>query len=79
MNYSGSFFDLLNIELAYPDSAFFYHGYTSDTTYTHYAVGQFSDSMFYKVVSYIGSIERLNAFLEKKKTFIIRDIKNIWK
>jgi hypothetical protein len=65
MNYSGSFFDLLNIEWSYPNSAFFFHGYTADTTYTHYAVAQFSNSMFYKVVSYIGSIERLNTFLEK--------------
>ena len=76
---SVDYYLVFHSEWAYPDSTFFFHGYTADTTYTHYAVGQFSDIMFYKVVSYIGSIERLNAFLEKKKTFIIQDMKNIGK
>ncbi|MBC8488345.1 MAG: hypothetical protein H8D45_20150 [Bacteroidetes bacterium] len=44
-------------ELPYnPDSLYFFHGYTADTTYTHFGVAQFSEHMFYQVTAYIGDI-----------------------
>ena len=49
-------------ELPYnPDSLFFFHGLTIDTTYTHEYVVQFSENMFYFVEAYIGEI----GFLEE--------------
>ena len=51
----------------YQESLFLYHGYTSDTTYIHDSVILFADNMFYKVVSYVGNIERLNELIANKK------------
>ena len=39
-----------------PDSLYFFHGNTSDTTYTHENVAFFSENMFYQVIAYIGEI-----------------------
>ena len=56
-------------EIPYQDSLFFYLWFTPDTTFTHQGVAAFSDQMFYKVVSFVGSIRELNQYIEK---YIIR-------
>jgi hypothetical protein len=38
---------------------FYYHGYTTDTTYTHLGVIAHASGMFYQVSTYIGSSARL--------------------
>jgi hypothetical protein len=38
---------------------FYFHGYTSDTTYTHHGVVQFASGMYYEVEAYIGPISKL--------------------
>jgi hypothetical protein len=44
---------------------FFFHGYTSDTCYTHFGVEQFADAMFYEVTAFIGSIGRFGDALDE--------------
>jgi hypothetical protein len=40
----------------FSDGPFFFHGFTADTTYTHFGVVQFSETMYYEVEAYIGTI-----------------------
>lgn len=42
---------------------FWFHGYTSDTCYTHSGAVQFADAMFYQVTAYVGSIGLLQKAL----------------
>jgi len=46
------------------DSLFFFHTFTADTTYTHEEVNRFSNRMFYRIVSFIGRMERLKVMIE---------------
>jgi len=48
-------------ELPYnPDSLFFFHGLSFDTTYIHQYAAQFSENMFYFVEAYLGEVGMLN-------------------
>ena len=38
------------------DGEYYYHGFTSDTTYTHVRAAQFTETMFYQVVAYTGAV-----------------------
>ncbi|MBM3324252.1 MAG: hypothetical protein FJY66_01140 [Calditrichaeota bacterium] len=38
---------------------YYYHGYTTDTTYVHAGVVQFAGGMFYEVVAYVGPLALL--------------------
>jgi parallel beta-helix repeat protein len=42
---------------------FWFHGYTSDTCYTHSGAVQFADAMFYQVTAYVGPIGLLQKAL----------------
>ena len=48
-----------------PDSVFYFHGATQDTTYTHYYVAKFRDQMFYQVESFVGTKQELDRYIEK--------------
>ncbi|MBL7190846.1 hypothetical protein ISS30_04045 [bacterium] len=62
------FYLIFYSELPYnPDSLYFFHGYTADTTYTHFGVAQFSEHMFYNVIAYIGEIGILDALLSQSE------------
>jgi hypothetical protein len=39
--------------------SYYFHGYTTDTTYVHAGVVQFAGGMFYEVVAYVGPLELL--------------------
>ena len=64
-------------EIPYQDSLFFFHGFTADTTYTHYSVTQFADNMFYHIVAYVGNIERLNELVANKEKVTLRELVSI--
>jgi len=46
------------------DGQFYFHGYTSDTSYVHYGVAAFAPGMFYEVESYVGSVLPLRQLRE---------------
>ena len=46
--------------------------YTTDTTYTHYGVVQFSPSMFYNVEAYVGDIGVLEDFIAAREDVFTR-------
>jgi len=55
---------------------YYYHGFTSDTSYTHVRAVQFAGGMYYQVVAYTGSLtlletlvrgEEMEAAMEKLK------------
>lgn len=46
------------------DSLFYYHGFTADTTYTHYGVALHRDQMFYRVESFVGTRFELDNYID---------------
>ena len=48
-----------------PDSVFYFHGATQDTTYTHYYVAKFCDQMFYRIESFVGYKQELDEYIAK--------------
>ena len=62
---------VLYSEFSAPDNdAFFFHGATADTTYTHHNVCTFRDQMFYRVVAYIdyeGRVSRMLAEIQSQQ------------
>ena len=61
-------------EIPDQDSLFFFHGFTSETTYTHYGVVKFSDHMFYQVSSYVEDLKLLYSFIAEHPKFIRREL-----
>ncbi|MCK4312151.1 MAG: PKD domain-containing protein [Candidatus Cloacimonetes bacterium] len=47
------------------DSLFYYLGFTPDTLYTHYGVAFFRDQMFYRVESFVGTLDELESYVER--------------
>jgi len=43
----------------------FIGGFIADTTYTHQSVAKFSDTMFYQVSAYAGSLRSLQNFINE--------------
>ena len=43
------------------EGPYYFHGYTTDTTYVHTGVVQFADGMFYEVDAYVGELTLLAA------------------
>ncbi|MBL7191849.1 hypothetical protein ISS30_09135 [bacterium] len=60
-----------------PDSLYFFHGNTSDTTYTHENVAFFSENMFYQVTAYVGEIGVLNGLVSSGKTISREELRVI--
>ena len=56
-------------EIPDQDSLFFFHGFTSDTTYIHSGVVKFSNNMFYRVTSYVGDLKSLYDFTKEHPKF----------
>ena len=52
-----------------PDSVFYFHGYTPDTTYTHSGVAQMSGSMYYRVTAFTGSFKTLKSVISQYPGF----------
>ena len=59
------------------DSLFGFHGYTTNTAYTHSGVVQFSDVMFYKVTAYVGDMPALKSVLAKHKNIKLGQLKKL--
>ncbi|MBS3740579.1 MAG: choice-of-anchor D domain-containing protein [Candidatus Cloacimonetes bacterium] len=49
-----------------PDSVFYFHGYTADTTYTHSGVAQVSNNMYYRVTAFTGSFKILKSIIRQQ-------------
>ena len=57
-----------------PYSNFSFHGLTTDTTYIHQSVSQFSNKMFYKVTSYVGGLDLLQDVIAKHPDFKLGEL-----
>ncbi|MCD4664172.1 MAG: PKD domain-containing protein, partial [Bacteroidales bacterium] len=57
-----------------PDSIYYFHGLTVDTTYTHQYVAQFSNNMFYQVTSYIGELRLLQSVIAENPNFKLGEL-----
>ena len=56
-------------EIPDQDSLFFFHGLTTETTYTHPYVVQFSNFMFYQVTSFVGELKSLQNWIAEHQKF----------
>ncbi len=70
-------------EISNESDYFFYLGFTEDTSFTHYRVGDFSNYMFYKVVAYVDLrsdvIRQLKKYQQENKRYSKQDIEKIIK
>ena len=56
------------------DSVYYFLGLTTNTTYTHQYVAQFSDNMFYQVSAYVGELRILQSVITENPNFKIGEL-----